>query len=118
MDTREKIVPLEELRRRMATGEWRAVVGLFDPLTALLATRLTEIGDGDGELAAIVLDEPGTLLTAEARAALVAGLRRVRLVSIARRDEWRHALGEAKIFEDPTHSDEFVKFVFERQNRG
>jgi hypothetical protein len=116
VDTREKIVPLEELRRRMATGEWRAVVGLFDPLTALLATRLTEIGDG--ELAAIVLDEPGTLLTANARAALVAGLRRVRLVSIARRDEWRHVLGEAKIFEDRTHSDEFVKFVFERQNRG
>jgi hypothetical protein len=116
VDTREKIVPLEELRRRMATGEWRAVVGLFDPLTALLATRLTEIGDG--ELAAIVLDEPGTLLTANARAALVAGLRRVRLVSIARPDEWRHVLGEAKIVEDPTHSDEFVKFVFERQNRG
>ena len=57
---------------------------------------MTEIGDGDGELAAIVLDEPGTLLTAEARAALVAGLRRVRLVSIARRDEWRHVLGKAK----------------------
>jgi hypothetical protein len=45
-------------------------------------------------------------------------LRRVRLVSIARRDEWRHALGKAKVFEDLTHSDEFVKFVFERQNRG
>jgi hypothetical protein len=118
VDTREKIVPLEELRRRTTTGEWLAVVGLFDPLTALQATRVTEIGNGDGELAAIVLDEPGTLLSAEARAALVAGLRRVRLVSIARRDEWRHALGKAKVFEDRTHSDEFVKFVFERQNRG
>jgi hypothetical protein len=118
VDTREKIVPLEELRRRMGTGEWRAVVGLFDPLTALQATRVTEISDGDGELAAIVLDEPDTLLTVEARAALVAGLRRVRLVSIARRDEWRQALGQAKIFEDRTHSDEFVKFVFDRQNRG
>jgi hypothetical protein len=118
VDTREKIVPLEELRRRMAAGEWLAVVGLFDPLTALQATRVTEIGNGDGELAAIVLDEPDTLLTAEARAALIAGLRRVRLVSIARREEWRHALGRATIFEDRTHSDEFVKFVFERQNRG
>ncbi len=118
MDTQEKIVPLDELRRRMATGEWMAVVGLFDPLTALQASRVAEIGNGDGELAAIVLDEPDTLLSAEARAALVAGLRRVRLVSIARRDEWRPALGQAKVFEDATHSDEFVKFVFERQNRG
>lgn len=118
MDTREKIVPLEELRRRVGAGEWLAVVGLFDPLTALQATRVAEIGNGEGQLVAIVLDEPDTLLPAEARAALVAGLRRVRLVSIARRDEWRNLLGQAKIFEDRTHSGEFVKFVFERQNRG
>jgi hypothetical protein len=117
VDTREKIVPLADLRRRMATGEWLAVVGLFDPLTALQATRVTEVSNGDGELAAIVLDEPDTLLSADARAALVAGLRRVRLVSIARGEEWRHALGQAKVFEDRTHSDEFVKFVFERQNQ-
>jgi hypothetical protein len=117
VDTREKIVPLEELRRRMARGDWRAVAGLFDPLTAELAKRLTEIGDGAGELAAIVLDEPGTLLTAEARAALIAGLRRVRLVSIARPEEWRHVIGQAKVFEEPTQSREFVEFVFERQNR-
>jgi hypothetical protein len=118
VDTREKIVPLGELRRHMANGEWLVVVGLFDPLTALQATRVTEVSNPDGELAAIVLDEPETLLSAEARAALVAGLRRVRLVSIARRDEWRHALGQAKVFEDRTHSDEFVKFVVDRQNRG
>ena len=111
-------MPLAELRRRMATGEWLAVVGLFDPLTALQATRVTEVSNGDGDLAAIVLDEPDALLSADARAALVAGLRRVRLVSIARREEWRGALGQAKVFEDPTHSDEFVKFVLERQNRG
>jgi hypothetical protein len=79
---------------------------------------VTEVSNGYGDLAAIVLDEPDTLLSADARAALVAGLRRVRLVSIAQCDEWRHALGQAKVFEDRTHSDEFVKFVFERQNRG
>ena len=115
MDTREKIVPLEELRRRMVSGKWRAIAGLFDPLTAEAAQRLTEMGIGDSELAAIVLDEPGTLLTAEARAALIAGLRRVRLVSIARREEWRQAVGESNAFEDPARSEEFVKFVFERQ---
>jgi hypothetical protein len=118
VDTREKIVPLDELRRRLATGEWLAVVGLFDPLTASQATRVTEAAAGHGELAAIVLDEPDTLLPADARAALVAGLRRVRLVSTARPSEWRRALGQTKVFEDRTHSDEFVKFVFERQNRG
>lgn len=108
-------MPLEELCRRMASGEWRAVAGLFDPLTAEAAQRLTEMGNGESQLAAIVLDEPGTLLTAEARAALIAGLRRVRLVSIARREEWRQALGQTKAFEDPARSEEFVKFVFERQ---
>jgi len=117
VDTREKIVPLEELRRRMAAGKWRAVAGLFDPLTAALAQRLTEIGNGGGDLAAIVLDEPGTLLTAEARAALIAGLRPIRLVAIARQQEWRQAVGEAMVFEDPTRSDEFVQFVLDRQNR-
>ena len=117
MDTREKIVPLEELRRRMAVGKWRAVAGLFDPLTAALAQRLTEIRNGHGDLAAIVLDEPGTLLTAEARAALMAGLRPIRLVAIARQEEWRQAVGEVMVFEDPTRSDEFVQFVLDRQNR-
>jgi hypothetical protein len=118
VDTREKIVPLAELRQRMAAGKWQAVAGLFDPLTAALAERLTAIGNNGGEVAAIVLDEPGTLLTAEARAALVAGLRQVRLVSVARQEEWRHAVGSAKIVEEPTQSREFVEFVFERQNRG
>lgn len=117
MDTREKIVPLEELRRRMGAGKWRAVAGLFDPLTAALAQRLMEIGNGGGNLVAIVLDQPGTLLTAEARAALIAGLRSIRLVSIARQEEWREAIGEAKVFEDATRSDEFVRFVLDRQNR-
>lgn len=111
-------MPLTELRRRMEDGEWLGVVGLFDPLTAVQAARVTELSKGDGELAAIVLDEPGTLLTADARAALVAGLRRVRLVSIARREEWRQALGQAKVFEDRTHSNEFIQFILERQNRG
>jgi hypothetical protein len=101
----------------MGVGEWRAVAGLFDPLTAALAQRLTEIANGGGDLAAIVLDEPGTLLTAEARAALIAGLRPIRLVSIARQEEWRQAVGGAKVFEDPARSDEFVRFVLDRQNR-
>ena len=101
----------------MGAGEWRAVAGLFDPLTAALAQRLTEIRNGHGDLAAIVLDEPGTLLTAEARAALIAGLRPIRLVSIARQEEWRQAVGKAKVFEDPARSDEFVRFVLDRQNR-
>jgi hypothetical protein len=100
----------------MAAGEWRAVAGLFDPLTAALAERLREIGNS-GEVAAIVLDEPGTLLAAEARAALIAGLRSIRLVSIARQEEWRQAVGEAKVIEDPARSDEFVRFVLDRQNR-
>ena len=124
MDTREKIVPVADLRRRMGAGEWLAAVGLFDPLTAAQAARLADMQNGCGNLLAIVLDEPDTLLTADARAALIAGLRGVRLVAVARTDEWKEALAglRVKILDDGQaeriRSREFVEFVFARQSSG
>jgi hypothetical protein len=123
VDTREKITLLEDLPRRMGAGEWLAVVGLFDPLTATQAARVAEIGKAGRGLLAIVLDDPDTLLAADARAALMAGLRDVRLVCVAKAGEWGAALGSlgVKIFEDAgaerARSAEFVEFVLERQSR-
>ena len=52
------------------------VIGYFDVLTAALVRRLREIVDArpGSPLIAIVLDPPGALLTARARAELMAGL--------------------------------------------
>src|SRR6266851_5713547 len=97
MDTREKIAPLDDLPRRMAEGEWVVVVGLFDPLTATQAERVAEIRKRGEGLLAIVLDDPDTLLAADARAALMAGLRDVRLVCVARAGEWRAMLSSSRV---------------------
>jgi hypothetical protein len=105
----------------MAAGEWLAVAGFFDPLTAEQARRIAAFETGGRGLLAIVLDEPDTLLTAEARAALVAGLRTVRLVTVAKPGEWRGVIGQdarVEISEDDAgeqrRSAEFVRFVVER----
>ena len=121
MDTREKIVPLAELPSRMGPGKWLAVVGLFDPLTAVQASRLAELADGR-RLLAIVLDEPGTLLPADARAALIAALREVSVVSIAAPGEWESKLPgtpTVTVSYDPeaerARTAEFIEFVLNRQ---
>jgi hypothetical protein len=83
LDTREKIVPLEQLAGRLGEGRWVAVVGTFDPLILAHAERLAELSKKGKSVLAIV--EPGTesLLPAEARATLVAALKSVQLVVIS-----------------------------------
>jgi hypothetical protein len=86
LDTREKIVPVEQLAARLSDGQWRAVVGKFDPLTLEHAERLAELsGNGKSVLAVV---EPGTgcLLPVEARATLVAALKSVQLVVVGEAD--------------------------------
>jgi hypothetical protein len=122
LDTREKIVELSEAAKQFAVDRWTVVPGLFDPLTAAQAKRIGELTGGGRKLAAIVLNGKQTLLPADARAALVAGLRAVNLVTIAHGDEWREALGTSehlRVIEDPqgeaARSAEFVQFVIDRQ---
>ncbi len=125
MDTRQKIVSLESLSTILAEGEWVAVAGLFDPLTAAQAKRLAELaknGAHASKLLAIVLESEGTLLPAEARAILVAALRDVNAVVIAQADRWRHKIpksGSIRIVEDSEaekiRSAEFARFVIQRQ---
>lgn len=122
MDTREKIVELSEAARQFLAGKWTVVPGLFDPLTAAQAKRIGELSETGRKLAAIVLNGKQTLLPADARAALVAGLRAVDLVAIAHDEEWRQAFRASqrvRVIEDPqgeaARSAEFVRFVIDRQ---
>jgi hypothetical protein len=86
LDTREKIVPLDQLAVRLGDGRWLAVVGTFDPLTLAQADRLAELQAKGRSVLAVV--EPGAscLLPVEARAILVAALKSVQLVVVASAD--------------------------------
>jgi hypothetical protein len=122
VDTREKIVPLRDLPRLLARGEWLAIVGLFDPLTAMQAKRVAESAAPGRNLLAVVLAGEDTLLPAEARAALMASLRDIRLVTIAKPQEWRRTLvddARVEIAEDSDaekgRSADFVELVLKRE---
>jgi hypothetical protein len=124
VDTREKIRSLQEAEHLLSAGSWIVVPGVFDPLTNVQARRLTEISDRarTHQLMAIVLKGRSTLLTAEARAALVAALRTVGIVAIADEHDWRSHIPQReniRVIEDAEgeerRSAEFVEFVLERQ---
>lgn len=100
-------------------------MGFFDPLTALQAKRLAEAATGGRKILAIVLDKPDSLLSVDARAALVAAVRHVGAVVIAEPHDWRSVLpGDADIEilddleADKKRSEQFVEFVFTRQKAG
>lgn len=125
MDTREKIAPLNSLAALLGTAQWLAVIGLFDPLTAAEARRLRQLAAHNGrrKILVIVLDVENALLSAEARAALIAALREVQLVAIAESERWRSAIpvaADVQIFEDAegdrARSQEFVQFILERRH--
>jgi hypothetical protein len=112
---------LDSLTERLAGRNWLAVVGLFDPLTAIQADRMAEFASSGRAVCALILDEPDTLFPAEARAALMAALRSVDLVAIAKNDEWRPllaGLSNVEISEDAlserARSASFCEFVLQR----
>ena len=79
MDTREKIIDSEKAAaratdlRRQGTS-LRVVTGHFDVLVTEHIRRLSEIARGADKLFVVVLDPPVALLSARARAELVASL--------------------------------------------
>ncbi len=83
MDTREKIVPVEQLAGRLGAGAWIAAVGTFDPLTLSQADRLAKLSGNGKAVLAVVEPGNGCLLPVEARAILVAALQSVQLVVVA-----------------------------------
>lgn len=97
-------------------------MGFFDPLTALQAKRLADAATNGRKILAVVLEKPDSLLTVDARAALVAAVRHVNAVVIAESPDWRSVLpGDADIQildhleADQKRSEEFVEFVLKRQ---
>jgi hypothetical protein len=123
MDTRSKILSMDAVFDALATGEWRAVVGLFDPLTVTQARRLADLSSDGRKLLAIVLDSADTLLAPDARAALMAALREVDAVVIAGSYSWRSLVPQharVEIVEDEAgeraRSAQFVQFILERQH--
>ncbi len=122
MDTRSKIKPLNDLPSVLAGSKWTAVVGLFDPLTTVQAKRLADAGKDGRNVLAIVLTTPDALLSADARAALVAAVRGVTAVVIANSEQWRAALPQNSdlailddLEADKRRSEEFIQFVLKRQ---
>jgi hypothetical protein len=114
LDTRKKILGLEEVLQRTEGLKVRWVRGSFDPLLAAHARMLEEVASADSMLA-VALNEPsGPLLTLRARAELVAGLRVVDYVLMDAPPP-----DEASVFEmdDPALRDGFEAHV-RRRNEG
>lgn len=130
MDTRSKIVAfpeaLAQIEARLGRGEaLRVVTGHFDPLLGAHARRLEEIAASDGRPLVVITEPDHPLLSAEARAVLVAALDAVELVTIAppegldqlivRVPRGRLLRGEE---EDLRLRAEFIRLVCERHRTG
>jgi hypothetical protein len=120
MDTRGKVVVSETARALLGEGVWVVVVGLFDPVTALQAKRLSAFRRPGRKLMAIVEPGENPLLNAEARAALIAALTSVDAVTVG--DSARSILpvpSSVELIEDTTgelaRSADFVRFILDRQ---
>jgi len=105
----------------LAEGEWLVVVGYFDPLTAKQAKRLANLKNGRRVLV-LVTHKDNALLPVEARAVLIAALRDVDRVAVAKGGSESelpvnaHVQTIADLDEDALRTREFVKFVLERQH--
>jgi hypothetical protein len=123
MDTRTKILAANRVPGVLADGEWLAIAGVFDPLTVVQARRIAGFRRNARKLMAVVLQDEDALFAAEARAALIAGLREVDAVLIAPPERWRTLVpknARVEIVEDiageRARSADFVQFVLQRQN--
>ncbi|MBV8707768.1 MAG: hypothetical protein JO028_11315, partial [Acidobacteriaceae bacterium] len=119
MDTREKIIPLRQAKAVLDNGIWTVIVGLFDPLTASQARRIETCKRGG--ILVVVLENPDTLMPANARCHLVAALRSVNFVAEATEHEWRSvAIGNENIKvvdnleEEKRRSQDFIDLVASR----
>lgn len=86
LDTRNKVVPAEEVPARL-TGR-TVVAAYFDPMVAPHTARFQALAEQYGPLAVCICDPPAALLPAQARAELAAACRSVEIVVIG--DEHLH----------------------------
>jgi hypothetical protein len=119
LDTRGKIVPLEQLAARLGEDrQWLAAVGKFDPLTLAQAERLAALSGKGKAVLAVVEPDKASLLPVQARAALVAALKSVQAVVVAEANALAH-YPQLEIFQDDEgerkRSAEFAEHVKRRQ---
>ena len=82
MDTRRKILGWNDARALLEAAGAPLVTGYFDPMTAEHARRLGELAKTHGPLFVLVLDPPEPVLSAGARAELVASLGCVKCIAL------------------------------------
>jgi hypothetical protein len=112
LDTRSKIVPVEEARRRAeewrAAGETvRAVIGYFDPLLPAYVALLREQAAG-ARLIAVVATPDDAYLEERARAELAAALDFVDAVVTGSEAE---GLGEGLVINEAELRRQFIEYV-------
>lgn len=124
MNTREKIRPFEDLRPSLTSDAWTVVAGHFDPVTAQVAEELQSLTSEGRKLLVIVQQYKDELLTADARAILLAALRPVDAVMVETSNAWRHIAGgnpKARLVEDEAahraRTQAFRKLVLSRHTR-
>jgi hypothetical protein len=109
-------VSLDNLPELLQSGNWTIVAGSFDPLTLAQARRVEVFADDRQKVLVVVIPGADTLLSAEARAVLVAGLRSVNAVVIAKPEQI--TMPGVHIDEDAAgereRSAEFVRFMLRR----
>lgn len=120
MDSRAKIVSGPEGQARLAALNALkpglcVLQGHFDPLLAWHVERVEEARAKADALAVVILDPPEPILSARARAELVAALRAVDLVLIAQSGESESASIRLDEY-DLTVRGRFIEHVRERQS--
>jgi len=105
----------------LQNGQWLAIEGLFDPLTAAQAARIAEFAQLGRSLLVVVLDDKEAFLSAAARAELVASLREVNAVTIAKPGEWQASCAKCEQVEtvrdlegEKQRSEQFIRFILDR----
>ena len=104
MDTRSKIIPIEDARQRTSNSPTLWLTGHFDPLLAEHARRLTERAAPGQTLVVEITNPANPLLPQRARAELVAALAVVDYV----------VLGNGAHSDDGSITERFIEHVLTR----
>jgi bifunctional ADP-heptose synthase (sugar kinase/adenylyltransferase) len=111
LDTRDKIISEQEAHRRLAGEAAQWVAGNFDPLLAEHVRMLRQYAAPNRRLVVEITNPARPLLTARARAELVAALGMVDYVVV------RNGAAELQEPADAGITERFIQRVFERHGR-
>jgi bifunctional ADP-heptose synthase (sugar kinase/adenylyltransferase) len=108
LDTRSKILPIEEVRRKLGDRPASWIAGDFDPMLAEHVSRLRECAVPGQALVVEITNPARPLLAQRARAELVAALSMVDYVVLSNGEPARGAAADAGV------SERFVQHVLRR----